>query len=131
MTGLGNRRALDKALPAAEADQSLSIVIFDINNFGAANKELGHYWGDKYIRTAAYALAREYSRCFRFGGDEFVAICPKGLEELTIEFVEHSFGSAFIKHGLVVSITGSHGNTLAEADEKLQELKAIRKARDL
>lgn len=128
LTGVGNRRALQKALAS---DKSWTMVaIFDLNNLGKANKELGHEWGDRYIDHAAQIIAQEFPRVFRFGGDEFVVLDDRPGIEIRREMVERNFGSAHISGRDFVSLTGATGLSLAEADSRLQRLKRARKARD-
>lgn len=136
MTGLANRRAFDKALPAAEADQGTAIVLFDINNLGMANKICGHRAGDlmvqlvaEYIKTALIDLGVG-ERGFRIGGDEFAILCPWSASVKLINFVELVFGGRrFIAGGktVVVSVSGTQGSTFDEADSFLQPRKARQK----
>lgn len=128
MTGVANRRAFDKALNKAEADPKISIVVFDVNNLGLANKQVGHEIGDAYIEHAAGAVAHIFSRCFRIGGDEFASFCQAGAEQFMIDDAQARFGSALLDSGTVVSLTGSFGTTFKEADSKLQALKKFRKS---
>src|SRR5690606_31611302 len=83
LTGAGNRAALDRALSAAEADPNTAVVVFDANNFGQINKQVGQEAGDEMIREVHGALVRAAEevgvpgRIFRRGGDEFVILAPK------------------------------------------------------
>ena len=133
LTGLGNRRALDLALPTAEADPRTAIVFFDANNFGQVNKLAGDVEGDQMLRSIAVSLsdtARRFgcgSRVFRKGGDEFVVLVPTFWAEKFRDRAEREFG--FIRVGSVaVSLTGSVGQTLVQADSTLQARKRERKA---
>jgi diguanylate cyclase (GGDEF)-like protein len=90
LTGLGNRRALEEALPAAVAlarrqDRPLSVLVADLDGFKALNDTFGHPAGDEMLRTtgAAFdAAVRLGDACFRWGGDEFVAVLPgAGVDE--------------------------------------------------
>ena len=64
--------------------QEISIVFFDINNFGVIDKTYGHAVGD-IILIEVSKLLRENtpSEAFlcRFGGDEFAVILPAHLDE--------------------------------------------------
>jgi ribonuclease P protein subunit RPR2 len=82
LTGLPNRRAyeehLDEALLAAAAgERSLSVVLFDLDDFKHWNDSGGHAAGDAVLaqvgRTAARVL-RVGEELFRVGGDEFAAV---------------------------------------------------------
>lgn len=133
LTGVANRVALDKALPLAEADPATSVVMFDANNFGQVNKQVGHEAGDAMLKTMSSSIQQAATeagigeRVFRRSGDEFVVLAPKGVadqvraraEEL---FGEHQAGDA------TVSLSGTTGDTFARADAQLQTAKQNRKA---
>lgn len=82
LTELGNRTAFDEYMEQIELDRQrehieIGIAMFDVNNLKAINDMLGHPIGDQLIRTAAEVLQQTYGqegKCFRVGGDEFVAI---------------------------------------------------------
>jgi diguanylate cyclase (GGDEF)-like protein len=84
LTGLGNRRALEEALPRAIAaarrsDIPLSVLVADLDDFKSVNDTFGHHAGDEMIRAAVRAFTaavRVPDPCFRWGGDEFVALLP-------------------------------------------------------
>ena len=84
LTGLGNRRALEEALPRAVAaarrsGQPLSVLVADLDDFKPVNDRHGHGAGDDLLRHAARSITaalRLSDPCFRFGGDEFVAVLP-------------------------------------------------------
>lgn len=67
-----------------EKKQEISIVFFDINNFGVIDKTYGHTVGD-IILIEVSKLLRENtpSGAFlcRFGGDEFAVLLPAHLDE--------------------------------------------------
>jgi diguanylate cyclase (GGDEF)-like protein len=90
LTGLGNRRALEEALAAAVAHARrhgapLSVLVADLDGFKSVNDSFGHQAGDEMLRAAARAFTsavRVPDPCFRWGGDEFVALLPgAGLAE--------------------------------------------------
>jgi diguanylate cyclase (GGDEF)-like protein len=92
LTGLFNRRYLEHALTTeakrvSRTGESLSILMFDLDNFGAMNKRFGHLEGDKILRQFAQLLLaafRQTDTVARFGGDEFVVL----LTEATLEQAE-------------------------------------------
>jgi diguanylate cyclase (GGDEF)-like protein len=136
LTGLANRRALDRALATAEADSRTAVILFDANNFGLVNKRLGHATGDELLRELAAALqivARAYgvaSRVFRLGGDEFVVLAPAGWAEKLRDAAERHFGQRrFLSGGLAftVSLSGTVAQTLVAADDALQMRKQATK----
>ena len=86
LTGLGNRRMLEKLLAEQIARLSrdaewLSAVMIDIDCFKPFNDIHGHLAGDDCIRAVAGALNGVMRRggdlCARFGGEEFACILPR------------------------------------------------------
>lgn len=131
LTELANRRAFNLAQPAAEANPKFAFVVFDINNFKKANDFCGHLAGDDLLKDLARVMkmeARQYAeRCFRYGGDEFVAIIPAHIAKQFRANVERAFGVRYFAN-FPVSITGEVGGTFFEADSALQTRKAAQKA---
>ena len=87
LTGLGNRRALARALDDAletvdEADP-LVLVLFDLDGFKHYNDTFGHPAGDALLVRLGAAL-RNYldgrGVAFRMGGDEFCALFRPGAQ---------------------------------------------------
>jgi diguanylate cyclase (GGDEF)-like protein/PAS domain S-box-containing protein len=75
LTGLLNRRAIDKLLPRLRRDDAL--VIIDIDNFKSINDRWGHAAGDDLLITFARALhsrSRPGDQFGRLGGDELLAV---------------------------------------------------------
>ncbi|MDW8016230.1 MAG: diguanylate cyclase [Thermus sp.] len=89
LTGLGNRRAFDRAfleeLKRAERyGHPLSLAVLDLKGFKQVNDRLGHAAGDLALLKVAEALTRERrngDRLFRWGGDEFAALFPHTAKE--------------------------------------------------
>jgi diguanylate cyclase len=77
LTGLGNRRLLDRRLRVADGE--LCVVFVDIDHFKAVNDTFGHDIGDGVLtRVAAILqdLTRSDDTVVRYGGDEFVLLVP-------------------------------------------------------
>jgi two-component system cell cycle response regulator len=81
LTGLGNRRALARALehdlPRATATEPLVLVLFDLDGFKHYNDTFGHPAGDTLLVRLGGSLAAFLSgrgSAFRMGGDEFCAL---------------------------------------------------------
>ena len=81
LTGLGNRRALERDLPrglrlSERIDVPLALLFMDIDHFKQINDHNGHAVGDETLRVLG-AVLRSCSRvgtdiAYRVGGDEFV-----------------------------------------------------------
>ncbi|WP_088330182.1 sensor domain-containing diguanylate cyclase [Lacimicrobium sp. SS2-24] len=88
LTSLSNRRKLDDILAseigrASRYDTPLSIILADIDHFKRVNDKHGHLKGDEVISRVAQLLkhhTRETDTVGRWGGEEFLLICP-GIEQ--------------------------------------------------
>lgn len=84
LTGIANRKAMDKALREAvvqstREDRPLSLLMIDIDHFKLFNDTHGHQLGDQVLKL----VARYMSDCIkgqdtaaRYGGEEFCVILP-------------------------------------------------------
>jgi diguanylate cyclase (GGDEF)-like protein len=76
LTGIGNRRAVMDILTGSP-DQSLSLVLIDLNGFKVVNDTLGHSQGDRLLEGFAERLQDVVSDAdvvARLGGDEFAVV---------------------------------------------------------
>ncbi len=93
LTGLYNRRALDRRLDHAIATSlrtgdPLSLIVLDADWFKDYNDRYGHLAGDDALRCLARVMranVRDGDGCFRYGGEEFVILLPgQGLAQATV-----------------------------------------------
>jgi len=84
LTGAYNRIKLDEML-ASEINGSgkkriiLAVLICDIDYFKCVNDKFGHPFGDKILKEMVEVMhqnIRESDICGRWGGEEFMIICP-------------------------------------------------------
>jgi len=83
LTGLGNRRALERELArtmlrSRRLDHPLALLYMDVDDLKQVNDKFGHASGDDTLRAVGHAV-RHCSRDgtdsgYRVGGDEFVLI---------------------------------------------------------
>jgi diguanylate cyclase (GGDEF)-like protein len=90
LTGLGNRRSLDHAMPGLIADlernawgdgsgSRLAVLLIDLDRLKPINDQYGHEAGDRLLIEVAAILkecARGSDEVVRWGGDEFVIVHP-------------------------------------------------------
>ena len=79
LTGLGNRRALERwldcKLPQVESGEWVSLLLMDLDHFKHINDRFGHDVGDAVLKRVA-ELIRQHCRAgdlaVRYGGEEFL-----------------------------------------------------------
>lgn len=85
LTQLNNRIALDQALydekyKFERYGTPCTVILVDIDHFKAINDQHGHLVGDRILVSVAELLSnttRESDTVGRWGGEEFMAICPE------------------------------------------------------
>lgn len=85
LTNIFNRRKFDDILyqewrRSKRNNQSLSLIILDIDNFKLLNDYYGHAYGDECLKKVANELKNNLKRSSdflgRYGGEEFVVLLP-------------------------------------------------------
>jgi diguanylate cyclase (GGDEF)-like protein len=90
MTGLYNRRAYENHLALLRKQDSLAnvtLIMFDVNGLKETNDTIGHDAGDELIKGVAQAIREvfaPYGKCYRIGGDEFVAIIEEEIPDIHV-----------------------------------------------
>lgn len=83
LTGVGNRRCLDREGPSRLAalghhpHVGLAVVVLDLDHFKSINDRFGHAVGDEVLKKVAQIIAlrtRSSDLTVRFGGEEFVLL---------------------------------------------------------
>ena len=153
LTGLFNRRYLEETLQreirrSVRSEQSLGVLMLDLDYFKKFNDTYGHDAGDAVLRETATFLSKSVRAedvVCRFGGEEFVIILPVAdlhatqargekirskLRELTVLHQGQSLGMITVSIG--VAALPDHGTSpsalLEAADSALYRAK--REGRD-
>ncbi len=142
LTGLSNRRALRPFLESARTTGA-AIIVLDVDDFKQVNDCLGHIVGDECLMRVAEAMRscfRAEDGLFRWGGDEFLLVCP-GLDlntawartaELTRALAagDHRTPALRVSAGVVHLPRGGEPDAaLHEADALMLAAKSNRKLR--
>jgi diguanylate cyclase (GGDEF)-like protein len=119
LTGVPNRRYFNMAFEQLAAQRlrqvpetrlDVSAIIFDLDHFGALNKERGHATGDVVLAAFGGILANRLRRAdvvARYGGEEFVALLvgtDRAGAVRVAEDVRTAFGS--------IAMTGADGDPI-------------------
>lgn len=118
LTGLYNQRyfydRLEREIERARRqNHSLSLLLFDVDNFKNYNDTHGHLEGDRLLRTIGEVVrlcTRDYVDVgCRYGGDEFTVILPETdlihakniAERIRSSFENHAFDECTLSIGLM------------------------------
>lgn len=123
LTQVGNRRFADERLAQErDAARPCSLILIDIDFFKRVNDEHGHDAGDAVLQTVARVLAssvRASDDVCRFGGEEFLVICPNTREHEAVELADRLraiIGSTVIEQlGRAVTISAGVAETTRDS----------------
>lgn len=131
LTNLGNRRKLDKTLTAesyraSRFNHPYGVLLLDIDYFKRVNDSYGHQVGDRVLVEIANLLksvTRKTDTLGRWGGEEFLIICPEidknGLLKLAENIREKIADHEFPVTG---RMTGSFGISLYQAGDGPEDI---------
>jgi diguanylate cyclase (GGDEF)-like protein/PAS domain S-box-containing protein len=137
LTSLGNRRYAElgaaSALREFESGGGLcGVIMIDIDHFKNVNDTFGHASGDRVLRMVGWTLANAVRRndaASRWGGEEFLVICPRidaaalaEVAERVRALVERSWLS--LEDGRRISVTVSVGAAIARKGDDFASLAA-------
>ncbi|GAB3037304.1 sensor domain-containing diguanylate cyclase [Bowmanella dokdonensis] len=131
LTKLYNRRKLDDILVseigrAGRYETPLCVIILDIDHFKHINDKFGHLKGDKVICKVAELLkqrTRQTDHVGRWGGEEFLLICPGIMLEKALQLAEKlrtTLEQQTYEEGLIV--TASFGVAHFQAGDSVDTL---------
>jgi diguanylate cyclase (GGDEF)-like protein len=132
LTGLGNRRLLERDLVRAEGrvaeGERMLLVMFDLNGFKQYNDSFGHPAGDSLLARLGGNLQgamAERGAAYRMGGDEFCILAPLGHEDP--DRIVISAATALSEEGESFAITCAYGAVVVP-DEAADGDEAVRLA---
>jgi diguanylate cyclase (GGDEF)-like protein len=145
LTGLPNRaRLLDRLETVlAEPGTTPTVLFCDLDGFKGVKDRLGHLAGDELLRQVAdrmRACVRDGDVLARYGGDEFIILCPAGADGLSGR-IERAFDEPFDVAGEPAAVGVSVGvvratpdmdadTVLRRADDAMYAARSRRKASD-
>jgi diguanylate cyclase (GGDEF)-like protein len=137
LTGVLNRRAIRDVLRRELArcrreNQSLGIMLADVDHFKRINDRYGHGAGDAALLTVVQRISstlRPYDLIGRYGGEEFLVIAPNcdlGLTQRLAERIREAVSSEGVELGNDnIPLTVSVGITLGTADSDPEFLVTV------
>ncbi len=149
LTGVANRYAFESVFDsiAALARRNgllLALILFDVDFFKEVNDRFGHAVGDRVLRAVAEIAQSEIrasDSLARWGGDEFVVLCPgtslsgaRHLAERLLARVRAADLGLDAPLGLSIGVAAFAGDEdleslLKRADAALYRAKAMGRAR--
>jgi len=129
LTGLPNRRMLERALGRLSADDT--VIMVDLDNFKQVNDTFGHAAGDAVLRVFGHVLGgtvRGRDIVGRFGGEEFLVVLPSVegadafLSRLRDEWLTKRPFPVTFSAGIAASV-GDSDETVSLADQALYQAK--------
>jgi diguanylate cyclase (GGDEF)-like protein len=109
LTGLYNRRYFEMLMESEVAlsvrnDETISILLIDIDHFKACNERYGHTAADEVLKTVAqliHSRVRKSDIACRYGGDEFFVLCRRATIANVIAIaddLQQSLAQRHIRH---------------------------------
>ncbi len=140
LTGLANRRGVERFCASLPEDEPICLVMIDIDHFKAINDRFGHAVGDAVLQDLAGVLAgsvRAVDLVSRWGGEEFLIALParsaglgtEAAERVLARAAEHEWSGVLRGRGPTVSAGVASGpagdlwEVLERADVALYQAK--------
>jgi diguanylate cyclase (GGDEF)-like protein len=133
LTGISNRRFLDAALAgelqrAQRYARPLAVLMIDLDYFKQVNDDYGHLTGDQVLVAVASLLRdslRQSDILGRWGGEEFMVICPETDLESGCTLAE-KIRLAIAGHQFTIprQLTSSFGVAVSAARDSVEALVA-------
>lgn len=131
LTGLFNRGETEKRFESElqrvrRGDDSMAVIMLDIDDFKQINDTYGHAAGDYTLKGIAHIInktVREYDVIGRWGGEEFLIVLYGADERVAsriANLIRSEIADAHFHNG--ISVTASFGVSVARNDETASQL---------
>lgn len=128
LTNVLNRHGIERFVESLQATRvPASVIVIDIDHFKHVNDQRGHYGGDRVLRTMGEILrahTRNTDGLGRWGGEEFVLVCPGAslskAAELAEKLRQKVMQTNFIPED-PLPITASFGVAASKADQSFDD----------
>ncbi len=142
LTKVRNRHGIEQFIEALKvANLPASVIVLDLDHFKRVNDHRGHYDGDRVLTTVGEILranTRNTDGIGRWGGEEFVLVCPGAslskaadlAEKLRVRILQTNFTpenplSVTASFGVATSAAGGNfDDAFRQADEALYLAKS-------
>ena len=134
MTKVYNRNYYEKVCRKIvdEKNFPLGVIMGDANGLKLVNDTLGHYHGDKLLKTVAKVLQETCSEndyIFRIGGDEFVILSPNTTDYKCEKLIKDIFNQCRKYNDNFIDVSISLGFSIIN-DESCDINDALKEAED-
>ncbi len=131
LTGIANRAGIQQflstAFERAHEQNRLGLVLVDVDHFKRINDTRGHAFGDRVLAEIAQTIkssVRESDMFGRWGGEEFLLICPQSSPE-QIKLIAEKLRAQVAQHEFdrerPLRVTVSAGATIVQIGESYDE----------
>jgi diguanylate cyclase (GGDEF)-like protein len=128
LTKVLNRHGIDQFIePLQTAGLPTSVIIIDLDHFKRVNDSRGHHIGDRVLQTVGEILrahTRQTDGLGRWGGEEFVLVCPGASLAKAADLAEklrHKIMEANVIPEDPLAITASFGVATTQPDENFED----------
>jgi diguanylate cyclase (GGDEF)-like protein len=128
LTNVLNRHGIERFVETLHATRvPASVIVIDIDHFKRVNDQRGHYGGDRVLRKMGEILrahTRNTDGLGRWGGEEFVLVCPGASLEKAAELAE-KLRQKIAQMNFIpddpLSITASFGVAASHAEQNFED----------
>jgi diguanylate cyclase (GGDEF)-like protein len=128
LTKVLNRHGIEQFVESLRAsDASASVIVIDLDHFKRINDQRGHNAGDRVLQTVGEILrahTRNTDGLGRWGGEEFVLVCPGASLARAADLAEK------LRHKIMetnfipedpIAVTASFGVAVSNADRSFED----------